>query len=348
MQPPSRVTRLCCNGAPATASAAVHPPSDATRAARTRPEVTHGHHDRIRRHDQRGDRPPDEGAHLLLVVGPGGGRPDRHRSCRGRLPLHAGRPADPRFQQPADVGQHRPWRSSGGRCHHRPGDEARVRPARLRDRDPGPSRGEAGRDPARRHGQGLLHARWRGGDRERDQARPRGDRPAQDPCPLSLVPRRDARGDDPDRRPATLAERTGHRRRRPLPRHAPLGRGGTTSRGREPPGSRGRHPLRGSQEHRRGLPRDDRRHERHPHPARRLHPGRPRDLHAQRHPDGRRRGDGRLRAHRALVRDRSLGRHARPDDDGQGPDQLVPAARGGGDAPRASPRSSRTRCSTAG
>ena len=31
---------------------------------------------------------------------------------------------------------------------------------------------EAGRDPAGRHGQGLLHARRRRGDRERDQARP--------------------------------------------------------------------------------------------------------------------------------------------------------------------------------
>ena len=41
--------------------------------------------------------------------------------------------------------------------------------------------------------------------------------------------------------------------------------------GGEPPGSRGRHPLRGPAHDRGGLPRDDRRHERHPHPARRLH-----------------------------------------------------------------------------
>ena len=122
--------------------------------------------------------------------------------------------------------------------------------------------------------------------------------------------------------------------RRPLPGHAPLGRGGTPSRGGEPPGPRGRHPLRGRQDDRRGLPRDDRRHERDPHPARRLHRGRPRDLHAQRHPDGLRRGHGRLRADRALVRGRPLGRDARPDDDGQGPDVLVPAARRGRDAPR--------------
>ena len=90
----------------------------------------------------------------------------------------------------------------------------------------------------------------------------------------------------------------------------------------------------GAQVDRRGLPRDDRRHERHPHPARRLHRRRPRDLRPPRHPDGRRRGHGRLRADGALVRRRPLGRDAGPDDDGQGPDQLVPAARRGRDAPR--------------
>ena len=76
-------------------------------------------------------------------------------------------------------------------------------------------------------------------------------------------------------------------------------------------GPRGRHPLRGRADHRGGLPRDDRRDERHPHPARRLHRGRPRDLRPARDPDGRRRGHGRLRADRALVRDRPLGRRRR-------------------------------------
>ena len=51
--------------------------------------------------------------------------------------------------------------------------------------------------------------------------------------------------DDADRRSAPLGQRAGHRRRRPLPGHAPLGRGGTAARGREPAGPRGRHPLRG-------------------------------------------------------------------------------------------------------
>ncbi len=121
--------------------------------------------------------------------------------------------------------------------------------------------------------------------------------------------------------------------RRPLSRHAPLGRGGTPSRGGVPPGPRGRHPLRGPADHRRGLPRDDRGHQRHPHPARRVHRRRPRDLRSPRHPDGLRRGHGRVRADRALVRGGPLGRHAGPHDDGQGPDVVLPAAGRGRDAP---------------
>ena len=62
--------------------------------------------------------------------------------------------------------------------------------------------------------------------------------------------------------------------------------------------------------------------------------GRPRAVRPPRHPHGLRRGHGRLRADRALVRRRPLGRRARPHDDGQGPDLVVPAARGGGHAPR--------------
>ena len=53
------------------------------------------------------------------------------------------------------------------------------------------------------------------------------------------------------------------------------------------------------------------RHQRHPRAARRLPPGRPRALHQVRHPDGRRRGHGRLRPHRRVVRRRPLERRAR-------------------------------------
>ena len=215
------------------------------RPRRGRYEVDHGHQHGNRRDDERGDRPAQPRAHVLLVVGPGRDRPDRDRPRRGRLPLHARGPADPRLQQPADVGQHRPRRPARHRRDHRAGDEAPVRPAGVRDRAAGAPRGEARRDPARRPRQGLLHARRRRGDRERDQARPRVHRPPQDPRPLPLVPRRDARGDDADRRPAPLGERAGARRRRPLPGHPPLGRGGAAARGRGAPGPRGRHPLRG-------------------------------------------------------------------------------------------------------
>ena len=93
----------------------------------------------------------------------------------------------------------------------------------------GPARREAGRDPARRPRQGLLHARRRRGDRERDQARPPLHRPPQDPRPLPRLPRRHARGDDADRRSAPLGQRAGARRRRPLPGHAPLGREGAAA-----------------------------------------------------------------------------------------------------------------------
>ena len=225
--------------------------------------------------------------------------------------------------------------------------EAPVRPARLRDRDPGAARPEARRDPARRHRQGVLHPRRRRGDRERDQAGPPLHRPPQGPRPLPRLSRRDDGRDDAHRRPAPLGERAGPRRRRPLSRHAPLGRGGAAARGGEPAGPRGRHPLRGAAHDRGGLPRDDRRDERHPHPARRLHPGRPRDLRPPRHPDGRRRGHGRLRAHRALVRGRPLGRRARPHDDGQGPDVSRTCRSARWRCAATSPSSSRTRCSTA-
>ena len=62
----------------------------------------------------------------------------------------------------------------------------------------------------------------------------------------------------------------------------------------------------------------------------------------------RRRGHGRLRPHRQVVRGRPLGRGARPDHDGQGPDQRLRAARRGRHAPRHRRRTSGTTSSTAG
>ena len=264
---PARAVRCAVIGASArTACRASRGPTGRRRARRR----SHGHRHGRRGADDRRDRRPQSRAHVLLVVGAGRHRPHRHRPRRGRLAVHARRPKDPRLQQPADVREHRPRRPAGHRRHHRAGDEAAVRPAGVRDRDPGAARREARRDPAGRHRQGLLHARRRRGDRERDQARAPLHGPAQAAGPLSLVPRRDDGGDDADRRPAPPRQRAGAGRRRALPGHAPLGRGGTPSRGGVAPGPRGRHPLRGRPHHRGGLPRDDRGDERHPHPARRL------------------------------------------------------------------------------
>ncbi len=114
-----------------------------------------------------------------------------------------------------------------------------------------------------------------------------------------------------------------------------------------PPGPRGRHQVRGPELDRRGVPRDDRRHQRHPDPARRLPPGRARDLRPLRDPDGLRRGHGGLRTDRPLVRRRPLGRRARPDDDGQGPDVELSARWARSRCATRSPRRWRAACSTA-
>ena len=193
---------------------------------------------------------------------------------------------------------------------------------------------EARRDHAGRPRRVLLHHRRRRGQRERDQARAIGHRAPQDPGPLPLVPRR--------RLPGRSAL-TGDPRRwanepgipgvvRVLdPYHG-------IQREPEPVDERSNTSKRSSSTraaHHRGVHhRDGDRHERHPRPAGRLPPGHPRALRPPRDPDDRRRGDGRLRPHRPMVRGRSLGRRARPDHDGQGPDQRLRPARRGGDAPQ--------------
>ena len=117
------------------------------------------------------------------------------------------------------------------------------------------------------------------------------------------------------------------------PGHASLGRARTAAGRGEPPRSRGRDHVRGTAHDRRDIPRDHRRHQRRPDPTRRIHPGRSRALRSARHPDGCGRGDGRVRAHRTVVRDRALEHRPRPDDHGQGADVLVPAAGRGRDPP---------------
>ena len=171
-------------------------------------------------------------------------------------------------------------------------------------------------------------------------------RPPQGPRPLPLVPRRDARGDDADRRPAPLGERAGARRRRPLPGHAPLGRGGAAA--RRPRASQGLE--------------DVIRYEG-PHTIAAIFletiVGTNGILIP---PDGYIQGVRELcdRYDILMVADEVMagfGRTGRwfaidhwdtrpgPDDDGQGPDELVPAARRGRDEPQDRRRTS-TRCST--
>ena len=227
--------------------------------------------------------------------------------------------------------------------------EAPVRPAGVRDRDPRPPRGEARRDPARRHEQGVLHARRRRGDRERDQARPPLHRPLQAPRPLPRLPRRDARGDDADRRLPPLGERARPRRRRPLPRHAPLGREGAAARStsrsrasRTSSSTRARAPSPPCSSRRSWAP-----------------------TASSSRPTATSQGVREIcdRYGILMVADEVMagfGRTGRwfavdhwdvvpgPDDDGQGPDVELPAAGRRRHAPARSPRPSRRRCSIGG
>ena len=310
-------------------------------------EVTHEHHDRSRLDDERGDRPALARAHLLLVVGPGGDRPDRDRPRRGRLPVHARGPADPRLQQPADVGQHRPRRPARGRRHHRAGDASSSTSSR-------PSPPRSGRASGRSWPRSCPATSTRSSSRSAAprRSRTRSSWPATTPGRHKILARyRSYHGatfgamtltGDPRR----WAERAGAGRRRPLPRHAPLGRGGAASRrpracraSRTSSATRAPHTIAaifletivGTN----GI----------------LIP-----------PDGYIQGVRELcdRHGILMVADEVMagfgrtgkwfavdhwGVDARPDDDGQGPDQLVPAARRGGDAPR-DRREVRRRCST--
>ena len=256
---------MCCNRSKPSATATV-------RRDGVRPEVTHGHQHGSRHDEQRGDRRPHEAAHDLLVVGPGGGRPDPDRPCRRHLPLHARRQADHRFQQPADVGEHRPRRSPGHRRDQRAGAQAPVRPAGVRDRDP--RRASAPSSPR------SCPATW-----TRSSSRSVAPRRSRTPSSSPATRRAGTRSSPATAR--TTARRSGAmtltgdpRRWANEPGLVGVVRYPDTHRwgeaeprpvDGEPAGPRGRHPLRGREHDRGGLPRDDRRHQRHPDPARRLH-----------------------------------------------------------------------------
>ena len=164
-------------------------------------------------------------------------------------------------------------------------------------------------DRTGRHRRLLLHERRRRGERERDQDRADVHRPPQDPRALPLVPRRNRRRDYADRRSAPLGCRARHPWRRPRCRiriTASSAAGiDVGSRAGQP---RRSHSARRAADDRGVLPRNGDRHQRHPRAARRLPPGRPRAVHEVRHPDGCRRGHGRLRPHRRVVRRQPLER----------------------------------------
>ena len=210
------------------------------------------------------------------------------------------------------------------------------------------ARREAGRDHAGRHRRLLLHQRRRRGERERDQAGADGDRSSQDSCALPLVSRRNRGQHHADRRSAPLGRRAWHPRRRP--------RAGSVSRHRARVGHRRAvaRDARGSDSARRTAddcrihPRDGDRHQRRPRAARRLHAGRARAVHEARHPDDLRRGDGRLRPHRRVVRDRSLESRAGHHHDGEGADRAPTCSWAPSACAASSRTSSTTRCSTAG
>ena len=298
--------------------------------------------------DGRADGGAVQAAQPLRVVGPGRRRSDSRRARQGHLLLDPGRQALHRLQQPVDVRQRRPRPPGDHQGDPGPGGVARLHQPVHGQRGPGPARRQARRDHARRHGRVLLHQRRRRGQRERHPHRPRGHRPPQDPGPLPLVPRRHRRQPDAHRRSAPLGGRAGHSRRgpraRPVSRHgARLGHGRAVA-ALPRRGDR----ARGPEAHRRLHPRDDQRHQRHPRAARRLPAGRAGAVRQARHPDDLRRGDGRLRPHRHVVRRRSLERRPRPDDHGQGPDQRLRGARRRRHAAAASPTTSGRRPSTAG
>ncbi len=178
-----------------------------------------------------------------------------------------------------------------------------------------------------RHRRVLLHQRRRRSQRERRQAGPVGDRPAQGPGALPVVSRRDGSRHHADRRSATLGRRTGDSRSRPrarpVSRHrARLGFGGAVA-----GDARGSHPARGAQYHRRLHPRTGDRNQRRARAAGRLPRRRPRAVHEVRHSDDLRRSDVGLRPDRRVVRRRSLECGAGHPDDGERADERVRAAR---------------------
>ncbi len=195
--------------------------------------VRSGHgHDRDQSAARAADRRGCEALRPLLLVGAGRDLADRGRGRRGSLLLGLRRQALPRLRLAARqrLDRLRP-------PEDRRGDQGAGRDAR----DDRPADGDrvalAPRQAARRGDAGrprllVLHERRHGGERERDQARALVHGAPQDRRALPQLPRSDRRLDDAHRRPAPLARRARHPRRRADARPVHLSLPGRPSRSR--------------------------------------------------------------------------------------------------------------------
>ncbi len=276
------------------------------------------------------------GPRVPFVVGPGGARPGGDRRRQGIADVGRQGRHVPRLLVPAGQRQHRPPAPADDRGHQAAG------------RSPVHRRPEHGQRHAQRGGaadhragagrprQGVLHQRRRRGDRERDPARQGPHRSAQGAVDVPQLPRQHDGCDHPHRRDAPARQRAGHAGGRQVLR----ARTSIAPSSARPPSEeeceRALAHLRsvvlgeGPRPDRRDRARDRGRHERHPRPTRRLPRRRPRAVRRVRDHDDLRRGDGRLRALRRVVRRQPLGRDTRPDRVRQGRQlRLRPARRCG-------------------
>ena len=118
---------------------------DGRRATRNRWNHDHDHAGTVGRRDRRSV--PE--AHVLRMVGSGRGRSDSNGARQGGVFLDTGRKALHRFQQPADVRQHRPRRRTRHPGDQGAGGRARVCQSVHGDRAESEARRETGGADAR-------------------------------------------------------------------------------------------------------------------------------------------------------------------------------------------------------
>ena len=247
--------------------------------------------------------------HALRVVGAGRGGSDSGGARQGRPLLDAGRQALHRLQQPVDVRQRRPRRPARHQGHPGAGRVARLRQPVHGHR----AARAAGREAGRRSRPGDIDVFFfTNGGAEANENAIRIARAVTGRHKI-LARYRSYHGGT-----AGSLTLTGDPRRwaaepgmpgvvHVLDPYHGMQRGWDT-RGRVAGASSKKSSmLEGPQTHRRLHPRDGHRHQRHPGAARRLPAGRARALRQARHPADLRRGDGRLRPHRQVVRASTTG-----------------------------------------